>query len=61
MRLSAGWSPYTQLQEYPGVVQQNLPEFWPKEMWPPRGLDNDPLDYYVWRFCERDVNKALIT
>jgi hypothetical protein len=61
MRLSAGWRPYTQLQEYPGAVQQKLVRVLAKEMWPPRSLDNDPLDYYIWRFCERDVNKALIT
>ena len=36
----------------------NLPEFWPKEIWPPSSPDCNPLDYYVWSVCERDVNKA---
>jgi hypothetical protein len=36
----------------------NLPEFWPKEVWPPSSPDCNPLDYYVWSVCERDVNKA---
>lgn len=35
----------------------HLPEFWPKEIWPPNSPDCNPLDYYVWGVCERDVNK----
>jgi len=35
----------------------HLPEFWPKEIWPPNSPDLNPLDYYVWGVCERDVNK----
>jgi hypothetical protein len=38
--------------------RENLPEFWPKEVWPPSSPDCNPLDYFVWSVCERDVNKA---
>ena len=38
--------------------RMNLPEFWPKEVWPPSSPDCNPLDYYVWGVCEQDVNKA---
>jgi hypothetical protein len=38
--------------------QANLPEFWSKEVWPPSSPDCNPLDYYVWSVCERDVNKV---
>ena len=37
---------------------ENLPEFWPKEIWPPSSPDCNPLDYYVWGVCEQEVNKA---
>ncbi len=36
----------------------NLPEFWAKEVWPPSSPDCNPLDYFVWGVCERDVNRA---
>ncbi len=38
--------------------RENLPEFWPKEVWPPSSPDCNPLGYYVWSECEREVNKA---
>jgi hypothetical protein len=38
--------------------EANLPEFWPKEVWPPSSPGCNPLDYYVWSVFERDVNKA---
>ena len=34
-----------------------LPEFWEKEVWLPYSPDCNPLDYFVWSVCERDVNK----
>jgi hypothetical protein len=37
---------------------ENLPEFWPKEVWPPSSPDCNPLDDYLWSICEREVNKA---
>lgn len=37
--------------------KENLPEFWEKEIWPPSSPDCNPLDYYVWSFCEAVVNK----
>lgn len=39
-------------------LADNLPEFWPKEVWPPSSPDCNPLDYFVWGVCEREVNKA---
>ncbi len=36
----------------------NLPEFWSKEVWPPSSPDCNPLDYFVWGVCERDVNRG---
>jgi hypothetical protein len=38
--------------------EANLPEFWSKEVWPPSSPDCNPLDYYVWSVCERDVNRS---
>jgi transposase len=38
-------------------LRENLPEFWEKEVWPPCSPDCNPLDYFVWSVCERDVNK----
>lgn len=35
----------------------NVPEFWPKEIWPPSSPDCNPLDYFVWGVCERETNK----
>lgn len=35
----------------------NVPDFWSKDIWPPSSPDANPLDYYVWSICERDVNK----
>lgn len=37
-------------------LRANVPQFWPKDMWPPSSPDINPLDYYVWSVCERDVN-----
>jgi DNA-binding Lrp family transcriptional regulator len=38
--------------------RENLPDFWSKEVWPPCSPDCNPLDYFVWSICERDVNKV---
>ncbi len=35
-----------------------FPEFWSKEVWPPCSPDCNPLDYYVWSVCERDVKRS---
>jgi hypothetical protein len=37
--------------------QENLPEFWLKEVWSTSSPDCNPFDYYVWSVRERDVNK----
>ena len=36
----------------------NLPEYWPKEVWPPSSPDCNPLDYFMWSVVERDVNRT---
>jgi hypothetical protein len=38
--------------------QENLPEFWGQELWPPSSLDCNPLDYFVWGVAELHVNKT---
>jgi transposase len=38
-------------------LREHLPEFWEKEVWPPNSPDCNPLDYFMWGVCERDVNK----
>jgi hypothetical protein len=38
--------------------RENLRGFWPKEIWPPSSPDCNPLDYYVWGVCERDINRT---
>jgi hypothetical protein len=37
---------------------ENLLEYWMKEFWPPSSPDCNPLDYFIWGVCERDVNKS---
>lgn len=38
-------------------ISVNVPEFWPNDIWPPSSPDTNPLDYYVWIICEKEVNK----
>jgi AraC-like DNA-binding protein len=38
-------------------LKKNVPEFWEKDVWPPSSPDCNPLDYFVWGVCERDVNR----
>lgn len=38
-------------------LHNNVPDFWSKEFWPPSSPDANPMDYYVWSVCEREVNK----
>lgn len=38
-------------------LSTNIPDFWSKDIWPPSSPDANPLDYYVWSVCEREVNK----
>ena len=37
-------------------LSANVPEFWPKEIWPPSFPDANPSDYYVWSVCESGAN-----
>ncbi len=37
--------------------KKNIPEFWNKELWPPCSPDCNPLDYFVWGFLEKEVNR----
>ena len=37
--------------------KNNLPDFWPKDIWPPSSPDLNPLDYYVWGVAESQVNR----
>jgi hypothetical protein len=39
-------------------LKENLPELWEKEIWPPSSPDCNPLDYFLWGVCEKEVNKA---
>ena len=34
-------------------LEKNIPDFWPKELWPPNSPDLNPLDYSVWWHVER--------
>jgi transposase len=38
-------------------LKANLQDHWPKEIWPPSSPDCNPLDYFMWSVCEREVNK----
>ena len=42
-------------------LHNNVPEFWPKDLWPPYSPDLNPLDYYVWSVIERVSNKRAHT
>ncbi len=33
-------------------------DLWLKEIWPPSSTDCNPLDYFMWRIFEREVNKC---
>ena len=33
--------------------RENLPDFIPKEMWPPSSPDANPLDYGIWSYIEK--------
>ena len=33
-------------------LKENLPDFWPKDLWPPNSPDLNPLDYSVWWHVE---------
>ena len=39
------------------LLEENLKEAWPKNIWPPNAPDCNPCDYYLWGVCEREVNK----
>ncbi len=42
----------------PGLVRENLPFFWEKEVWPHSSPDCNPLDYFVWGVAERDTSRS---
>ena len=39
------------------LLEENLKEAWPKNIWPPNSPDCNPCDYFLWGVCEREVNK----
>ncbi len=38
-------------------LKTNLKDSCPKEIWPPRSLECNPLDYFMWSLVGREVNK----
>ena len=60
LRLPAGWvgAPTHTFKGTPTWLSQNLPTFWGEEVWPPSSPDCNPLDYYVWGACKRNINRS---
>lgn len=38
-------------------LQDNMAEFWGKDMWPPNSPDLNPLDYSIWASIEKEACK----
>lgn len=36
-------------------LEENLPGYWDKNMWPPSSPDLNPLDYSIWSMVEREA------
>ena len=43
----------TRVQDW---MDQNLIGFWPKQFWPPKSPDLNPMDYSIWSALEKAVN-----
>ena len=39
-------------------LKERLPDFWPKDLWPPNSPDANPLDYGIWGYIEKKVCKT---
>lgn len=40
-------------------LQDNMAEFWGKDMWPPNSPDLNPLDFSIWAYIEKEAcNKS---
>ncbi|XP_059096778.1 uncharacterized protein LOC131891263 [Tigriopus californicus] len=36
--------------------QEHMAKFWSKDFWPPSSPDLNPLDFFVWRVMEKEIN-----
>ena len=45
-------------EETQAWLDQNFPQYWPGDMWPPYSPDCNPLDYNIWGYVE---SKACAT